>query len=110
MLYRFWRLYAGQVLPAERRAFRLLSLATVTRWGVYPIGYRLTMLDIDLNNVHLSFTIADIINKVGVGVLSLQAARQVLERRVPEEATLASDNVGEATTRQIIVRSSIRMR
>lgn len=94
ILFRFWRLYGPQALPEERRAFRLMGLATVTLWGVYPIGYMLTMLNVDMNYVHLSFTIADIINKVGVGLLSYQAAKQVLERRVPEEATLAGHTIG----------------
>ena len=94
ILFRFWRLYAGQVLPEERRAYRLMALTTVTIWGVYPIGYILTVLDIDLNYVHIAFTIADVINKVGVGVLSYQAAKSVLERRLPEDATLPGHTVG----------------
>lgn len=96
ILFRYWRFYAHQenVLPEERRAYRLMALTTVTFWGVYPIGYILTVTDIDLNWIHIAFSVADIINKVGVGVTSYLMAKQVLERRVPEEATAAVHLVG----------------
>lgn len=90
ILFRIWRSFAQapSVLPEERQAFRLMALMTVTFWGVYPIGYILTIIDgVDLNWVHLSFSIADVINKVGVGIIAFQASEQVLERRVSEEAT-----------------------
>lgn len=96
-LWRIWRTFAqaDSVHPEERWAFRLMALTTVTFWGVYPIGYILTTIDgINLNWIHISFSIADIINKVGVAAIAFQAAEQVLERRVPEEATAPFHSVG----------------
>lgn len=97
LLWRIWRQYAQQesVHPEERWAFRLMALMTVTFWGVYPIGYILTTIEgVDLNWVHLSFSVADVINKVAVGSIAFQAAEQVLERRVGEEATAPFHMVG----------------
>lgn len=96
-LWRIWRTFAQEssVHPEERWAFRLMALMTVTFWGVYPIGYILTTIDgINLNWVHISFSVADIINKVGVGTIAFQAAEQVLERRVAETETAPYHTVG----------------
>lgn len=96
-LWRIWREFAqaDTVHPEERWAFRLMALMTVTFWGVYPIGYILTTIDgINLNWVHTSFSIADIINKVAVGSIAFQAAERVLERRVSEDATAPYHTVG----------------
>ena len=97
LLLRIWRQFAQQetVYPEERWAYRLMALTTVTFWGVYPIGYILTTVDgLDLNWIHIAFSVADIINKVAVGAIAFQAAEQVLERRVAEEATAPYHTVG----------------
>ena len=96
-LHRVWRRFAQRpsVLPEERWAFRLMALTTVTFWGVYPVGYVLTIVDgVDLNWVHIAFTVADIINKVAVGAIAYQASEEVLERRVAEDATAPTHTVG----------------
>ena len=96
--YVLWQLgkrFKERALPEEWRAFRLMALSTVTTWGVYPIGYILTTFeDFNLNWIHISFSIADIINKVGVGVIAYLAAKKVVERRVPEEATMPYHQLG----------------
>ncbi len=94
ILYRYWKQFADRSLPQERQAYRLMALTTVTFWGVYPIGYILTVFDIDLNLIHIAFSVADIINKVGVGVTSYLMAKQILEQRVPQEATAPAHLVG----------------
>ncbi len=95
ILWRLWKQFSGNVLPEERWAYRTMGLLTVTFWGVYPIGYILTTFGgFDLNWVHISFSIADVINKVGVGAIAFQAAEQVLERRVAEDATAPYHTVG----------------
>ncbi|WP_338874945.1 bacteriorhodopsin [Spirosoma sp. SC4-14] len=76
-LYRLWKEVSGQSRPEERHAFRLMALATVTGWGVYPIGYILTTTSLDLNWIHVAFSLADIANKIGVGLLVYQTARQL---------------------------------
>lgn len=96
-LWHIWKTYAQEksIHPEERWGFRIMALLTVTLWGVYPIGYILTTVEgIDLNWIHISFSIADIINKVGVGALAFQTAEAVLERRVAEDATAPYHIVG----------------
>ena len=96
-LWRIWRTFAqlDSVYPEERWGFRLMALMTATFWGVYPIGYILTTMEgVDLNWIHIAFSVADIINKVGVGAIAYQAAEQVLERRVSEAATAPYHTVG----------------
>lgn len=88
VLLRLWRQHKDHVRPEERRGYRLLALMTVTFWGVYPIGYILTTINgFDLNWIHIAFSVADVINKVGATVISFQVAEAILEQRLPEEAT-----------------------
>lgn len=89
ILYKFWKQYKDSVQPEERWAFKILALSTVTTWGVYPIGYLLTMIDgFNLNYIHISFSIADVINKVGAGAVVYLATKKLLEKRVPKEAVM----------------------
>ena len=89
ILFQLWRRFREQAQPVEQRAFRLMVLTTVTTWGVYPIGYILTTVDgVDFNWIHLSFSVADVVNKVGVAAVAYLAAKEIVERRVPEEATM----------------------
>lgn len=89
ILYKFWKQYKDNVQPEERWAFKILALSTVTTWGVYPIGYMLTMIDgFNLNYIHISFSIFDVINKVGAGAVVYLATKKLLEKRVPEEAVM----------------------
>ena len=84
ILYQFWKQFANRALLKEQRAYRIMALTTVTFWGVYPIGYILTVFDIDFNWIHIAFSIADIINKVGVGVVAYLASKEALDRQVPK--------------------------
>lgn len=90
VLYKIWQDFSNQsyVKEPERQAYKVMGLLVVTMWGVYPIGYILTAVSsIDTNWIHISFSIADVINKVGVGAVSYQAADAILEQRLPMDAT-----------------------
>lgn len=89
ILYRIWQRYQSRGTPDEQYAYKLMALTSVTTWGVYPLGYLVPALlpQVNLNWVHIAFTIADIVNKVGVGLVAYQVSAKVLEQRVPEDAT-----------------------
>lgn len=94
ILFIFWKRYKDTVQPEERTAYKWLALSTVTTWGVYPIGYLLTIIDgFNLNYIHISFSIFDVINKVGAGVVVYLAAKKILEKRVPDDATMSTHMV-----------------
>lgn len=75
VLYRFWKQFADRAQPAEQRAYRLMALTTVTVWGVYPIGYILTVVGLNTDWIHIAFSVADLINKVGVGLVAYWASQ-----------------------------------
>lgn len=74
VLYRVWKEFADRARPEERAAYRLMALTTVTFWGVYPIGYILSAFGFDPSWLHIAFSVADIVNKVGVGLVAYQAS------------------------------------
>lgn len=79
--------------PAEEaRAFQLMALATVTTWGVYPLGYLVPVIwpDADLNLVHIAFSVADLVNKIGVGLIAFWAAATLVEKLHPSQDNPAS--------------------
>ena len=87
ILYGLWKKYAPETEPEQRSAYKIMGLLTVTVWGVYPVGYLLTLIPFfNLNIIHISFSIADVINKVGVGVIAYLAAKSLVEKRVPDTA------------------------
>ncbi|QKZ12758.1 bacteriorhodopsin [Spirosoma sp. KUDC1026] len=80
-LLQLWKTYGSQAQPEEQWAFRLMALTTVTFWGVYPIGYILSAFSVDPSLLHISFTIADLINKVGLGIIAYIAGTKAIERQ-----------------------------
>lgn len=92
ILYRIWQRYQSRGTPDEQGAYTLMALTSVTTWGVYPLGYLVPALlpQVNLNWVHIAFTVADIVNKVGVGLVAYQVSAKVLEQRVPEDATASA--------------------
>ena len=78
-LYRLWQTAGDQATTGEQRAYRLIALTTVTSWGIYPIGYILTVTNLDINWIHISYTIADLVNKIGVGLVIYFLAAKPLE-------------------------------
>ena len=96
ILYRVYQQRASLAEPEERRAYRWLAWATVTTWGVYPLGYLVPALypQADLNWVHVAFSVADVYNKVGLGIVAYLAAAKLMEKAVPKEEVQAGRTVG----------------
>ena len=94
--YRVYKEFAEEAEPEERRAYRWLALATVTAWGVYPLGYMVPTLfpGANLNLLHIAFSVADVYNKVGLGVVAYLAAAKVLEKEVPKDQVSQERTVG----------------
>ena len=96
ILYRVYQRFASQAEPEERRAYRWLAIATVTTWGVYPLGYMVPTLfpGANLNWLHIVFSVADVYNKVGLGVVAYLAAAKLMEKMVSKEEVLPGRTVG----------------
>ena len=79
--------FKSRANPDERRAFSIVAATTWTTWGIYPIGYALTTFaaDFDPNFLHITFTIADMANKIGVGIVLYLAsgASEVISAKSP---------------------------
>ena len=88
--------YGGNADDPSGRAFRLMAFSTITTWGVYPLGYLVPVVfpHADMNWVHLAFTVADVVNKIGVGVVAYLAGAEELEARVPRESVQKAWLVG----------------
>lgn len=88
LFFRLGPRYGGRADDESGHAFRVLAFATVTTWGVYPLGYLATALfpKLDLNWIHLAYTVADLVNKLGAGVVAYLAGAEELARRCPPEA------------------------
>lgn len=88
VMYQLWKRFSERAEAEERWGYKTMAYTIVTFWGVYPIGYILACFQVvDLNWIQLSFSVANTINKVGVGVIAYIAARQVVEKRVADDAT-----------------------
>ncbi len=96
ILLQLYRTYAANVEPEEARAYRWLAWATVTTWGVYPLGYMVPTLfpGADLNWIHVFFSIGDVWNKVALGVVAYLAGTRVLEKVLPKEEVMVGRTVG----------------
>ena len=82
-LYRVYRDYYPAANRHEQRAFKWSALTVVTLWGVYPIGYILiAVTTVDPNWLHIAYSAADVVNKVGVGILVYLAGSEILEQRI----------------------------
>lgn len=88
VLYRLYQQFKLRGTAYERRAYRLTALTTVTFWGVYPVGFILEAVlpGMNFNWLHIAFSVADIINKVGVGAIVYLAGARALRDRVDIES------------------------
>ncbi|CAN5501070.1 hypothetical protein BH09BAC4_BH09BAC4_18120 [soil metagenome] len=68
-LYRLWKQFGDQIPPSQQRTYQQIALTIATFWGVYILGYLLTVVDIDFNWIHSAYTIGDLIIYVGIGLL-----------------------------------------
>ncbi|WP_020605100.1 bacteriorhodopsin [Spirosoma spitsbergense] len=64
-LYRRWKA-SGQA----QGHFRTMALLFVGSWGIYLLGYGLTVLPIDFNWLHITYTITDVTSQIGIGLIS----------------------------------------
>ena len=96
VLWQIYRRFAHAAEPEERRAYRWLAYATVTTWGVYPLGYLVPPLfpQANLNWLHIAFCLADVYNKVGLGVVAYLTASRLLEKKVPEDRVMPARTAG----------------
>lgn len=96
VLYRLYQQFKARSLEYERRAYRYMALTTVTFWGVYPIGFILeaALPGMNFNWLHIVFSIADIINKVGVGAIVYLAGARALRDRIDIESKEYAIHVG----------------
>ncbi len=85
ILFTAFRKYQKAAHAEENRAFMTMAYATVTTWGVYPVGYVLLVWVSGYNATwnQIFFSVFDVINKVGVGVVAYWAAASVVERLNP---------------------------
>ena len=87
-LYGLYKRFAARGNDLERWGFRFIGLTTVTTWGVYPLGYMLTLTSIDLNYIHLAFSVFDVFNKVGISVVAYLVGKRLLDERLNEKKVL----------------------
>ena len=95
VLHRIYRRFAHQAQPEEQVAYRWLAYATVTTWGVYPLGYLVPTLfpHANLNWLHIAFSVSDVYNKVGLGVVAYLTAAKIMEKKVPEDRVIPARSV-----------------
>ncbi len=95
-LYSLWNSNKENALPEERKAFKLMALTTVTFWGVYPIGYILEAVvpSLDPNWLHIAYSVADLINKAGIGIIAYLVGADLLEKRINVRSKEYAENVG----------------
>ena len=68
----------------------------MTTWGVYPVGYMVPTLfpQANLNWLHVAFSVADVYNKVGLGIAAYLAGARLMEMVVPKEEVMPGRTVG----------------
>ena len=63
---------------------QLLAFSTVTTWDVYPVGYVLSISAINMNWVHISFSVADVVSKAGLSVAVYLVGKSLLDEWGPQ--------------------------
>ncbi|MBJ6143532.1 bacteriorhodopsin [Hymenobacter sp. BT559] len=85
VLYGLYKRFGARGHEQERWGFRFMAYTTVTSWGVYPLGYLLTLTSVNLNYIHLAFSMADIFNKTGVAIVAYLVSKRLLDERLDEK-------------------------
>ncbi|MGB3773774.1 MAG: bacteriorhodopsin [Leeuwenhoekiella sp.] len=95
-LYTIWKDQKDNALPEERKAFKLMALTTVTFWGVYPLGYILEAVvpSLDPNWLHIAYSVADLINKAGIGIIAYLVGADLLSKRIDVRSKEFAKHVG----------------
>lgn len=70
---------ANEKVAPVKRAFKFMAMFIAIGWTVYPIGFMLGMSDADAMKVMREFiyNIADVINKVGLALVAVSAAKAI---------------------------------
>ena len=95
-MWTIWSKHRQDARPIEQRAFKWMAIPIVTFWGVYPIGYILVAAVPSLNPdwIHIAFSVADVINKAGVGVIAYLLGSYLLEQRVNVQSREYAEHIG----------------
>ena len=95
-MYHIYRTYKSEAKPIERKAFKWMAGTLVTLWGVYPIGYILSAVapDLDPNYLNIAYSVADVINKAGIGIVAYLMASILLENRIDVTSPKFAERVG----------------
>ena len=64
-LHRLWK-DKGQ----SHGQFRTMALLFAGSWGIYLLGYGLTVLPLDFNWLHIVYTVTDVVSQTGIGLIS----------------------------------------
>ncbi|GAB3690021.1 hypothetical protein GCM10027592_07010 [Spirosoma flavus] len=78
-LNRLWNELGTQLPAILRRTFRQTMLLLLAVWGVYLVGYMLTLLRLDFNWIHITLTLADIAGIIGVGAIRYWQSTRLVE-------------------------------
>ncbi len=81
-LLQLWKSVFIKAQPHEKRTYRLMAYVMGAFLALYPIGYILTITPIDFNWIHIGYTIADIVSKVGMGLLVYSVATKPAENKL----------------------------
>lgn len=70
---------ASEKVAPVQRAFKFMALFIAVGWAIYPVGFLFGMSEIEGMKVAREFiyNIADIVNKVGLGLVALFAAKAI---------------------------------
>ena len=77
-LNRIWKQVDDTTPLMNHPAFRFTALPILTIWGIYLLGYFLTLLPIDFNWIHIIFTLADLISLVGIVLVAYIIRPQII--------------------------------
>ncbi|GAB3945561.1 hypothetical protein GCM10028805_14870 [Spirosoma harenae] len=69
-LNKLWKQTDDSTPLNHQPQFRFKALPILTIWGVYLLGFFLTLLPIDFNWIHILFTLADLISIIGIGLVA----------------------------------------
>ncbi|MGK7295408.1 MAG: bacteriorhodopsin [Candidatus Wenzhouxiangella sp. M2_3B_020] len=75
----FFRDTAEDKVEPVQRAFKFMALFVAVGWTVYPIGFVFGMADSDTLKItrELIYNVADVVNKVGLALVAVFAARAI---------------------------------
>ena len=68
-LNRLGKQFGEQATPDNQHPYRQMTLIITTCWGIYLLGYFLTLTNLDFNWIHIVFTLSDILSIVGMGIV-----------------------------------------